>query len=367
MPKFKLSFASQRDKLILKFFKDGKQYRAKSTGIPFKSMDDAEESPSLALIISNYQRDFDKAIYEYELTGVDPDLAVAPIEKEEPKIPSPKEFFTKEKCKIFSDYLDADVKWSNLTDGFIADFVSEVNSDDYTHNTIKSYLHLVRKVLKNGARQGYSFPSTDYPKLLSHESGTTTSIFLDMKEIALLESLRCEDTLEEAVRVTFLKAAYSGCRYSDVHKLKLASIIEVGYHAIDGTVEMVKSISYVSQKTNTHTNVPLKASLVPLLEMEVNTPSNGQMNRILPELCLRAGITAPAEVFKCGKLFTGEKWEFVRSHTARKSFATNLYVMGCSVRDISKYVGHKDEATTLKNYIVCGAIYNKSFINGFFG
>lgn len=367
MPKFKLSFASQRDKLILKFFKDGKQYRAKSTGIPFKSMEDADKSESLALILSRYETAFKQAIYDYEITGVEPDLVVAPLEKPAPEIPSPLEFFTKEKCKIFADYLDASTKWSDLTNGFISDFVTEVNSDDYTHNTIKAYLHSVRKGLKSAARHGYLFPSTEYSKLLSHEAGTTTSIFLDMKEIAMLEKLRCEDELEEAVRVTFLKACYSGCRYSDVHKLKLASIIEVGYHALDGTVEMVKSISYVSQKTNTHTNVPLKSSLIPLLEMSVITPSNGQMNRIIPELCLRAGITAPAEVFKCGKLFTGEKWEFVRSHTARKSFATNLYVMGCSVRDISKYVGHKDEATTLKTYICCGAIYNKSFINGFFG
>ena len=367
MPKFKLSFASQRDKLILKFFKDGKQYRAKSTGIPFKSMEDAENSPSLALILSNYQSQFDKAIYEYELTGIEPHNALIPPEKEAQVIPTPKEFFTKEKCKIFADYLDAETAWDELIDGFVEDFVTEVNSDDYTDNTIKAYLHSVRKCFDRAARLGYSFPSLGYKKLLSHKEGTTTSIFLDMKEIALLEDLRCEDVLEESVRVTFLKACYSGCRYSDVHKLKLASIIEVGYHAIDGTVEMVKSISYVSQKTNTLTNVPLKSSLVPLLKMEVVTPSNGQMNRILPELCLRAGITAPAEVFKCGKLFTGEKWEFVRSHTARKSFATNLYIMGCSIRDISKYVGHKDEATTLKNYIRCGAIYNKSFINGFFG
>lgn len=367
MPKFKLSFASQRDKLILKFFKDGKQYRAKSTGIPFRSMEDAENSPSLALILSQYQSQFDKAIYEYELTGVEPDNALYPPEKQSPEIPSPLEFFTKEKCKIFASFIDEDTKWEHLIDGFIENFVADVNSEDYTDNTIKAYLHSVRKCFDRAARLGYSFPSLGYKKLLSHKEGTTTAIFLDMKEIALLESLICEDELEESVRVTFLKACYSGCRYSDIDKLSLSSITEVGYHSIDGSVEYVKSISYVSQKTNTATSVPIKPALIPLLEMDIEIPTKGQMNRILPELCLRAGITSPAEVFKCGKLFTGEKWEFVRSHTARKSFATNLYIMGCSIRDISNYVGHKNEATTLKTYIRCGAIYNKSFINGFFG
>jgi len=367
MPKFKLSFASQRDKLILKFFKDGKQYRAKSTGIPFKSMEDAENSPSLALILSKYQSDFTKAIYEYEITGVEPDLAVAPLEVESKPVISPKEFFTKEKCRIFSEYLDAETTWADITDGYIENFVEEINSDDYADNTIKAYLRDVRATLDKSARHGYKISSQGYKKLLSHKEGTTTSIFLDMKDVAMLEAMRREDALEESVRITFLKACYSGCRYSDIEKLKTAAIVDAEYHTIEGGIENVSSISYVSQKTQMATSVPLHSKLRALLGLDIKTPSVGQMNRILPIICRKAGITSPAEVFKCGKQFYGEKWEFVRSHTARKSFATNLYIMGCSIRDIANYVGHKNEATTLKTYIRCGAMYNKSFINGFFG
>ncbi|WP_240052269.1 tyrosine-type recombinase/integrase, partial [Bacteroides intestinalis] len=67
----------------------------------------------------------------------------------------------------------------------------------------------------------------------------------------------------------------------------------------------------------------------------------------------KAGITEAVKVFKAGKEVEGEKWEFVSSHTARRSFATNLYLRGADLYSISQMMGHASVEMT-QNYLCCG-------------
>jgi site-specific recombinase XerD len=55
------------------------------------------------------------------------------------------------------------------------------------------------------------------------------------------------------------------------------------------------------------------------------------------------------EVLSEGK----RKWEFVSSHTARRSFATNLYLRGADLYSISQMMGHASVEMT-QNYLCCG-------------
>jgi len=364
-PKFRLTFISQRNKLMLRFSKDGKVYRAKSTGTLYNGESEEDAPPSLALILSNYRTKFNTACWEYESDGIDPAEKVFPT-KEEKVILTPKAYFEKYKCRIMLSHIDSTTTWDDFTDRFITDFKDDLESDDYADNTIRAYCRDVKKVLDSTKIDGIKIPSTIYSKILTHAEGSTTSVYLTMKEVALLESLKTDNDLEEAVRVTFLKSVYSGCRHSDLEKLKDAAIIEDEYTNADSTIVKVKSIRYISQKTNVITTIPLKSSLEELIRQDCLMPSINQMNRILPIICRKAGITAPSQVKKCDKDFSGEKWEFVRSHTGRKTLATNLYILGASIRTIANYLGHRNEATTFKNYIWCGEIYNEKVINGFF-
>ena len=51
-------------------------------------------------------------------------------------------------------------------------------------------------------------------------------------------------------------------------------------------------------------------------------------------------IQAYQYIFHKGEDVVGEKWQFVTSHTARKSFATNVYLRCRDIFLISKYMGH---------------------------
>ncbi len=94
----------------------------------------------------------------------------------------------------------------------------------------------------------------------------------------------------------------------------------------------------------------VKELLTNLPKEEVSDPT---FNNNIRNICRKAGITEAVKVFKAGKEVEGEKWEFVSSHTARRSFATNLYLRGADLYSISQMMGHASVEMT-QNYLCCG-------------
>ena len=85
--------------------------------------------------------------------------------------------------------------------------------------------------------------------------------------------------------------------------------------------------------------------------------SNQKFNDHIKTVCQRAGITETVlkSITRGGKRQTTayEKWQLVSSHTARRSFATNLYRQGFPSIGIMSITGHKTETAFLK-YIKVG-------------
>lgn len=81
-------------------------------------------------------------------------------------------------------------------------------------------------------------------------------------------------------------------------------------------------------------------------------PSNQKMNDYLKELCLKAGIEDKVEkVITMGgvrKEIDFKKYQLVSTHTARRSFATNLYLQGFPAISIMKITGHNTEKAFLR-------------------
>ena len=129
---------------------------------------------------------------------------------------------------------------------------------------------------------------------------------------------------------------------------------------------MGDTLQYVSIKTKTPTTVPLK----PIVrEYILNRPdiemSDDAYNSAIRRICKKCGITDRVKVFKAGKELEGEKWEYVGSHTARRSCATLLYLRGVDLYTISKILGHSDTKTT-QTYIKSGIRTNSEELMGYF-
>lgn len=105
-------------------------------------------------------------------------------------------------------------------------------------------------------------------------------------------------------------------------------------------------------------NVPVSNKAIELVSMPYlkNEISISKVNSIIPELCLEAGITESVSIRKADKEEVGKKGSFVRSHTARKSFATNLYISGAELEKIASWMGHASPTITYKSYLVCKMI-----------
>lgn len=214
-------------------------------------------------------------------------------------------------------------------------------------------IHLKDKVSQNSARtyasQMKAFLNThkdscprltgDWEKSLSVRKIPTTFITLNEDEIDKIANFAINgegDEVENSIAASFAVCSYTGCRLSDLPVISRQDLSK-------------DTLRYVSMKTHITTEVPIAPivrELVPLVEEY----SISAYNRNIREVCRKLNINSPSNVYKGGVHQEGAKWEFVSSHTARRSFATNLHRRGGSLHTISKLMGHTNYDQT-KTYI----------------
>ena len=74
-------------------------------------------------------------------------------------------------------------------------------------------------------------------------------------------------------------------------------------------------------------------------------------NTIIRRICKECNISTMCTIKRRGVEITAPKYDLVSSHTARRSFATNLYLAGVSIEDIALLMGHGKNIETTKRYI----------------
>lgn len=165
---------------------------------------------------------------------------------------------------------------------------------------------------------------------------TSTKIYLNVEEIAAMErlDLRAQPALERE-RDRFLVSYYLLQRYSDTISLRRQFLFERG---------SARYVRLMQQKTNRECIIPLKPAAWALLERygwDMNFSSNQQANRALKTIAALAGINETT--LQDGR--TLPKSQFVGTHTARRSAATNLYLGGASLKVIADLGGWENEET----------------------
>lgn len=228
--------------------------------------------------------------------------------------------------------------WSDLTKANLNDFRDHV-TERVAQSTARTYFAVFKAILK---RYEDDAPiCKDYADILKAKIEKPVKTFLTMKDLAQLEQVMPNDPNEQYVLDVFLIGAYTGMRISDAMEISEENIAN-GY------------ISYVSIKTGIQAVVPMKAGIAERIKRVQQSGSNMPLmtyNRIIRRLCERAGLTERVKIFKAGEHKKGQKWEYVSSHSARISFATNLAILGLPLIDIAKLMGHQNVQTTIR-YIV---------------
>jgi site-specific recombinase XerD len=198
----------------------------------------------------------------------------------------------------------------------------------------KSFLHwaVKREITENTKWQ--QFTVTNPPDKLK--------VVLSTSELALIKAFdHKEKKYLLNVRDLFLIGCYTGLRFSDFTRISRQHLKEDG----DGYVLRIRQ-----QKTDDLVEIPLTEESLTLcrrlIEGEIRIITNQKMNDYLKELCQLSGIDEPFEVDEFrGKMKiskTVPKWQLIGTHTARRTFATNLLIQGIPAEVVMQYTGHKD-------------------------
>lgn len=176
----------------------------------------------------------------------------------------------------------------------------------------------------------------------------TDNIHFDETELKQLYNHDFSDNKRlEKVRDMFIVGSYTGLRFGDLTNITKENISN--------------DLIYVKQsKTGNRVVIPLHPIVKEVLEKyNGNLPepiSNQKYNEYLKEACKLAGLTtiapfkSPVVDEKTGKTVLKHlpKYQLVGSHTARRSFATNMYLAGMETLHIRSITGHKTESAFLK-------------------
>lgn len=225
---------------------------------------------------------------------------------------------------------------------FFNDFVTYLQELNLSTNTIWHKTVSIKAVMKAANEQELT-DNTKYTtfKNISEES---QAVALSEKELDLLAKFDFSQSPRlERTRDLFLIGCWTGLRFSDFTRIKRENIKD-------------NMLTIQQQKTNEFVTIPLHPVFISIWEkynglLPANI-SNRQFNDNLKDVCKEAGINERVmkSITKGGKkqVTVYEKWQLVSSHTARRTFATNLYKSGFPSISIMQITGHKTESSFLK-------------------
>jgi integrase len=128
----------------------------------------------------------------------------------------------------------------------------------------------------------------------------------------------------------FVLNCYTGLRHSDWHKVSIRNIHE-------------GKLYIRTQKTDEPVIIPVKPLIMEILERydSIEVPTLQKTNDAVRWI----GEKAFDQKIGCGDM---NKWLQIRTHTVRRSFATNAYLGGIPIRDIMQITGHRTTESFLK-------------------
>lgn len=245
--------------------------------------------------------------------------------------------------KLLKEYKTLSQKsmfFSDIDLEFYNNFVMFLQSKGYANNTIGKYISAVKSVLNDAFIKGVSQNMTYKNHLFKSLNESVQSIYLTKKDLNKLLTLDLPPRLDNS-RKMFLVGCYTGLRYSDFSRITADNIS----HGM---------IKINQQKTGSCVVIPLHSYIKGIISQveTIKSVSNVQLNKNIKSICRIAGLKDKiiTQSTKGGKLETQikEKWQLVCTHTARRSFATNLYLDGVPAITIMKITGHRSESAFLR-------------------
>ena len=234
------------------------------------------------------------------------------------------------------------LEFDSIDMNFYEDFVAYLQSLNLATNTIGNKITFLKALMEAAYKRGLT-ENIKYKSFhaLSEES---ESVALDEDELQRVAycNLSRHPKLER-VRDLFIAGCWTGLRFSDLSTLSPVHInggmINLRQHKTDKPVVIPVHLEFKRIWDSYGGKLP-------------RVISNQKFNEYVKLVCKAARLRTKVQksITRGGKRITTiyEKWQLVSSHTARRSFATNLYKSGFPSISIMAITGHKSEAAFLK-------------------
>lgn len=235
------------------------------------------------------------------------------------------------------DFKDIDLK-------FYDGFTSFLQKEGLAVNTIGKKIQTLKIFLNAAKNEGINNYDTFKSKKFVSVNEEADTIYLNENELEKISVKDFSSNLHlDHARDLFLLGCWTGCRFSDLSQITLENIL--------GDLLHIKQ-----QKTGTKVLIPLH----PIVKNILNK-YNGLLPRVISNQKFNLSLKKIAEQSEINdyvhKAITRggirrntkfKKWELVTTHTARRSFATNLYKQDFPTLSIMAITGHKTEEAFLK-------------------
>ena len=239
-----------------------------------------------------------------------------------------------------------EINFETINIDFYYSFLKFLTGKGYAQNTVGGHIKNIkvfmneaieRKLTSNFEHKGRKF------KVVTEQ---VDKIYLSQNEVSAIYKLDLSQIQRlDRVRDLFIIACCTGLRFSDLKNLNTENITK------DGNFLRIKT-----DKTNEIVVIPMHKYVREIFAKYDNSIpvaiSNQKMNDYLKEIAemaklnnsVKIGITKGGllqhEVFK--------KSDLVSTHTARRSFATNAYLMNVPSISIMKITGHHTEKSFMR-------------------
>lgn len=208
-------------------------------------------------------------------------------------------------------------------------------------NTVGKQIKNLKAFLRERARLGYIKPiDVSYYKTVTED---VDLIYLERAEISKLYHLDLSKHPHLIpARDWLVLGTLIGLRFSDLSKINPQQVV-------------YGNLRVEQQKTKKPVEIPIFGEVEKILEKYKYTSPITQLNEFnyqIKQIGKLAGIDNPIEVIRYRKkqkdITRKPKYEFICSHTCRRSFCTNEYLAGTNPYLIMKISGHKTEKAFLR-------------------
>lgn len=249
------------------------------------------------------------------------------------------------------------IRFSEIDMDVYSAFLEFCDANNYMDSTKYQYASLIKAIMNSALEDGCSRNNIQNSKgFVTHrQSSIFRRVYLTREEIAALAGLDLQgNRAMEKVRDVFLVGCYTGQRFSDYSSMCIDEIETIG---IEGTE--FKALRKVQRKTGRTVVIPiLDDGLLDIIQRwggRLPKVSISDLNVRIKTLCRMAGvkgeISIPCSRAGSSSRIKKQKYELVSSHTARRSYITNLYMEGrLSTEQIRSISGHSSE-DSFKRYL----------------